>query len=995
MAKKILCLFGVFVLLVLAASSRPSVEQGEKYVRSSIKKLDDGDYDGSIRDALLASGSLPASATPDFVIALSHLRMYRYDSAETYARRAVGRNGKYIPGYEVLAAAQENLRKWDSLKETCMTALAIDPSSPVLRQYLEKSLQGKKAQAASNVVVVLLLLAIVLGLLHQWRIHTKDSSLTAGMMVIISTSACAVLYQIFFINAPLIWSMNQTVPLTGVLQPVRSFMLEHDGIEGYVLFGLVLSVIALSLMLSIIIQRLKTWRVTAFVSAICGLLSAHYIVTVGFYPPEAATAMSSKSLAAVLTGTLVLAAVLVVLIQRFSTTSKVVVGLLLVPVSFVAIEPASMFDYSFIIAPAIRLLEGASPTEVYMQYDLLMSLLAAAWLHIGGALNNIECIGQASMYAFFFGSFIFSMRFFRDKRLAAVFLISLVLLRFYANMHGPSALLQVTSLRLDWWLLLVFLAHEYGPKHWTVGTLLGILVIVHRNFGLLYVAAYACFSVASLIYTLKGAEGDRKTLSKVILGEVRAWLLDSRINLTIVLSSVILSYLFFQDFTAEGALTYQRLGIGMLVISSHSGYWLVPIVMSLVVMLLWHLRERVPERYLHTALFLVFLAVSNSMYFFGRSHENNIINIIGVLLLVVFTALELVQLNMREVGDGSGVRLSMWKGRGIFRRRNASLLLALMFLVGVSYFYAQKVSTRVSLQTQRLKSGKWRFPIQVGGIDTGTVNALVASREKVYVLDRQQDFLYHYQGRYPLVGYFNPHASWVFKSSFLSFVNDLLGQGYSVVVPSYQSMMDVIPFIDYNVVRESAGINVLMRSPAKRVLPPVVSELVHVSFPDTITVRSVYRTLDLTSGVFTLQVAAIPNSTQVGAALLFAAVDENDRGVIVESTGSSAPQCRIAIGDGKGWSTIAERPLEMGNRNHIVLCGDSKTLSVYVNGSHVYAGPQSDMLRHDPATLILGAPFGQTGASRGLVREFSASGACLNASVIQSNFRQISQRKTL
>ena len=53
------------------------------------------------------------------------------------------------------------------------------------------------------------------------------------------------------------------------------------------------------------------------------------------------------------------------------------------------------------------------------------------------------------------------------------------------------------------------------------------------------------------------------------------------------------------------------------------------------------LRDRIGDRKGQTTLFAVALTLANSIYFFGRSHENNLINISASLLLCAFIGIDL------------------------------------------------------------------------------------------------------------------------------------------------------------------------------------------------------------------------------------------------------------------------------------------------------------------------------------------------------------------
>lgn len=944
-----------------------------------MRMLGNGEYERSLEYARRANAAGYLGPEPDYARSLIHLRRGQHDSAELYAKRAIERDYRYVGGYEVLASAQAHLYKWDSLEAVCRYALTLSPTSTVLRYYLDQAELGQVASSRSMLVVVVFLVLFVFGFWRHWNSSTNPYHWPLATTLAIGGAVSGALYSSFYLMSSLIWSLNTQLPFSEILSPAVASAYERDGIEGYVLFAMTLVNVGLSVLTFNLLRQIEHRLALRSILAIVAVASVWYLLSVGFFPPEISVAPDVSKLVGVCTGVLFVAGSLVMSLDRYPRLTSAALLIALLPVSFIAIEPISMFDYSFILAPALRILQGVNLSEIYMQYDLLLSLVCAIWFKLGGGLNRIELIGQASMYVFYVASFFLARRYFLDRRLAALFIVSLLVVRSYANHHEPAALLQVTSLRLDMWLLLLFLAFYRGVWHWSVGLSLGILIMIHRNFGLLYLAAYMCMSLMLLISAIHQVTRSDGFSFAVVRQQTWLWMQQVRINAALVALFAAFTYVVYGGVGAESAIMYQRLGLGMMMIPKNSFYWLVPVVFSSVAILLWQLRSRLTERYFETSLFLVFLAIGNSMYYFGRSHENNIVNIAGILLFVVYILFDLYQQNLLTSGERTGVIEAAKGWKRLVGYRNAALTMAVALLLGVSYFYSQKIHSRMSVQLHGLKTNRWAAPVSANDVDLASVNAIVSDPSKVYVMDQQRDFLYHYKGGFPLVGYFNPYAAWVVKSNFVAFADSLLRVGYSVVVPSFEQMLEVIPDLNYNVVRESNGVYALGQVETSTLLPRGSSKAIHISFPAKTIVRSVYRKLDLDSGSFTFEVLVDPVAAKSTQTIVFGAVDDGNRGVVLETTGSSEGSCRVLLLNGSQFEALPQIMLEPGQLNHFTVSGDSRTLNVYRNGMPMFSGPQPRMLRQNRATLVVGAPYGRAGGTPGLIREFKASSEALTA----------------
>jgi hypothetical protein len=591
-------------------------------------------------------------------------------------------------------------------------------------------------------------------------------------LLLAAFAVCGVFHWLYFLAAPYIWSQNIHVNPQDITPWIRIWIGEHDGVEIYALYVLMFACLAASLGALWLVSKTRGSRVYP------GVIG-WFVFTVGFHPPMNALAGSTipEILNAFSKLVLILGALLAILaaLQRWNVSvANAVVFILLIPVCLVAVAPISWQDYSYVLAPALRMLYGASLADIYFQYDLLLSLPAFAWMKLQLDISQFYVVGQASYVIFLFGIFLFARRLFAHPYLPYLFLVALVLVRMYSSLTDPVWCLQVTPLRLDWWLLLLVLIYRFGPYHWSVGAFCGAMVLLSRNFGIIYTLAYL-----QLLFTMIALEGDQRGLRSgwgTWGALLRQTLRNTWRNVALIVVGGLASFLLFSGEHSDSVYYYQRIGIGFMRIAEHSFYWYVPIVMSLVFAFAVRFRVSLPQKQLIISLLLVYVTIGNSIYFFGRSHENNIINISGSLLLLFFLLLDHIQ----RLQAGSTV-----KGMVQFLPRRQGVVLGAAFVLLILLSYGNKITSRAARQAQSIAHLQFR----VSGLPSDAVEALVGkikavtrSSKRVYFACPDMDMWFTYFGGYAPVGYFNPFVTWLFCKDLVVFVQGLLDSGYYVVI---------------------------------------------------------------------------------------------------------------------------------------------------------------------------------------------------------------------
>jgi hypothetical protein len=238
---------------------------------------------------------------------------------------------------------------------------------------------------------------------------------------------------------------------------------------------------------------------------------------------------------------------------------------------------------------------------------------------------------------------------------------------------------------------------------------------------------------------------------------------------------------------------YQKLGIGFMRIATNSFYWFVPPIFSLVIILLLRLRRHTSATYTTTGFLLVYCAIGNSIYFFGRSHEHNIINISISLLFVCFIMLDLMA-RFLSVGDVKVESRS-------FLHRYAVNGAAIAIIALIIVCYSQSITRKTGIQIRNIGKAQLIYPSKLNfGALNGYLNVIrtvTGNSEKVYFISSSDFELYYYGGFSP-VGYCNPFMTWIFSQDLHRFLQRLLDNGYYLVSSGEMKYLLADLSYDYN-----------------------------------------------------------------------------------------------------------------------------------------------------------------------------------------------------
>lgn len=322
------------------------------------------------------------------------------------------------------------------------------------------------------------------GMHESGTVQRRQAFLATIALVLFATAVVFVSHRIYYAIFPWILSKNTVYP-DGILTPwMQAWARERDGIEIYVLYGGMFLNMAAVMVLATLSRLLRNkWVDVALVAGACWLIFRYaYGSGIVFTPP--AEFMGSNRARILYCGLFALLLLGAICLQKkiSNRVEALLAGALLIPFCFVATSPIASINYAYIFAPAQKLLEGVKLSQIYFQYDLFITLVAALWMKLGFNLTLFQILGQLSNFVAILGIFLMARSLFRQRALSLLLLIALVLVRIVGAPWEPVQAIQITPLRLDLWLIPFVVIFFRGPFHWLLPLACGILMLPVLNF---------------------------------------------------------------------------------------------------------------------------------------------------------------------------------------------------------------------------------------------------------------------------------------------------------------------------------------------------------------------------------------------------------------------------------------------------------------------------------------------------------------------------------
>ena len=274
-------------------------------------------------------------------------------------------------------------------------------------------------------------------------------------------------------------------------------------------------------------------------------------------------------------------------------------------------------DYGYFIAPALKIMQGEHFGSFYMQYSLIGTYLFVAMMRLRFDLLDMQLTLAALFFVWFILYYGLICVLVEDRFVRFCFMLSLVIVRLVANLADPTTMPQVLPFRLDLWVPLFLVLHRFGVVSPVTMVVFGIGYVLDNVFGLFYLAVYLPFLAAEVFQIVRRGNAASLPLKGLAIG------------LTVIAGCSGFQVYCFHSFTSPGASVYRNLQIDFMPISTHSVFW---ILLALLPYCLYLFQEEDYQERRTECLLLVGIAALELVYFYGRSHENNLLNISGIVL---------------------------------------------------------------------------------------------------------------------------------------------------------------------------------------------------------------------------------------------------------------------------------------------------------------------------------------------------------------------------
>jgi len=342
---------------------------------------------------------------------------------------------------------------------------------------------------------------------------------------------------------------------------------------------------------------------------------------------------------------------------------------------------------------------------------------------------------------------------------------------------------QITPLRLDLWLILFAIIYFLGPYHWTLTLVCGFLILIHGNFGLIITLGYL-----QMILTL-GAISiiDLGFTAKIIQwGKIRN-ILRLIVTTAFLLTCFLISRIIFgESFVATSY--YQKIGIGFIPMAKTSLFWLLPIAVSLIFILLCVMRKVLNLKYISLGFALIYFLLGNCIYFFGRSHELNLFSISIPILFLLFYGLDLLQRCIIYCNGANALALA--------NKLALALSISLIFLV--TYICSNEIRDNLALKWKGLVEFQFHpgdpfaeAQLQADNL-LSEVYDVVDSSIPIQFVVKDENLEYSlYQRVHGNTAFFYPFASWIFTDQLVRHEQALLDSGVYLLIDKslYQGLL--------------------------------------------------------------------------------------------------------------------------------------------------------------------------------------------------------------
>jgi hypothetical protein len=413
-------------------------------------------------------------------------------------------------------------------------------------------------------------------------------------------------------------------------------------------------------------------------------------------------------------------------------------AMLLTAAVVLSLPDAAVVDYSYYIGPALKHIQGNRIGSFYMQYDLLGTLLFEGLMRLRLQLHQMQFV-MALLLSAWYGLYWLLIRLlFRRRSIGVMLFVALIVVRFLNIRDHPAFVPQVLPHRLDMWVLLVLLASRWRLDSLKTSLAFATSYALDSTFGFLAAGVYAAALFAHSL--------DRRRTP-----ETRATLLRVGVLIAPIAVVAAAQQAVFGSVISPAAAYYLDAKLGFLPIAPTSLFWPVALLLGWATATFMLHRQDPSSRW---GLFICLFAVAQLTYFFGRSHDHNLLNVSGVWLCAIFLAID----QATELGA--------------FAAPIAGGLVLFAAFMG-----AQQSAPKLARIADRVRRGVWLEPHPV---ERQVEAYRTVATPNMMPLDLA-DAYYNYRLGLPQRGFFAPFNANVFVEQTAVFLDDLLDSGVEPV----------------------------------------------------------------------------------------------------------------------------------------------------------------------------------------------------------------------
>lgn len=414
--------------------------------------------------------------------------------------------------------------------------------------------------------------------------------------------------------------------------------------------------------------------------------------------------------------------------------SAVILTLLVV----LSLPYAAVVDYSYYIGPALKHMQGGRIGSYYMQYDLFGTLMFESMMRARLQLHQMQLVMALLLAAWFGLYWLLIRRLFEHRSIGVLLFVALVIVRFLDIQDHPTVTPQVLPHRLDMWVPLVLCCTYWGLDSLGASLAFAAAYAFDSAFGFLAAGTY----VAALGFVLFHRPAD---------GGFRQPLGRLAVRILPIVVVAIAQKLAFGSIVSPAASSYVDVKLGFMPISSTSLFWPIALLVGWAVATFVVHRDDPSSGW---GLLICLFVASQLTYFFGRSHDHNLLNVSAVWLFAIFLAID----RARELGR--------------FRVPIAGVLLLVSAVIG-----AKQSAHKFERIAEHVRGRTWITPHP---IERGVEAYRAVATPNTMLLDLADAYI-NYRLALPQRGFFSPFNANVFVEQTALWLDDQIDAGVQLV----------------------------------------------------------------------------------------------------------------------------------------------------------------------------------------------------------------------